>query len=283
MKKNMSTIILVFILIIGLSLLLYPSVSDYWNSFHQSRAIANYDAAVSQLDETDYEKIFAQADSYNHRLSELRFPMMYYDQVDGYEDALNISNTGIMGYINISKIGVELPIYHGTSEGTLQVAVGHLEGTSLPTGGNGTHCVLSSHRGLPSAELFTNLDKMEEGDTFSITVLNRMMTYEIESIVIVEPEEVDSLSIQEGRDLCTLVTCTPYGVNSHRMLLTGHRVENPEDVQVVHVAVEAIQLKPLLVAPIVAIPMILLLLIVFMLPKRKKKGKDIQKEELEIK
>lgn len=276
MKKHLSTILLLVIFIIGLSLLLYPSFADWWNSFHQSRAIVDYDAALSDLKEEDYTALFDAADEYNRKIRELDFPLMYYDEVEGYEDILNVSSSGIMAYISIPKIGVELPIYHGTSEGVLQVAVGHLEGTSLPVGGESTHCVLSAHRGLPSARLFTDLDKLELGDVFTISVLDRLLTYQVDQILIVEPQEVDALYVTEGEDYCTLVTCTPYGVNSHRMLVRGTRIENIEQAKVIRVTADAVQIEPIIVAPFVAAPMLLLLLIVLLWPKRRKnrrKGK----------
>jgi len=273
-KKHLSTILLVLVLIIGLSLLLYPTVSDYWNSLHQSRAIVDYDAAMSELKPEDFSALFEAAERYNQELRKVSFPLMYHDEVAGYEEALDISGTGIMGYITIPKIDVQLPIYHGTSEGVLQVAVGHVQGTSLPTGGVGTHSVFSAHRGLPSARLFTDLDEMEVGDTFSITVLDRLMTYQVDQILIVEPQDVEELYVKEGKDYCTLVTCTPYGINSHRMLVRGYRIENPEEEAVIHVTADALLIDPLMIAPIVAAPMLLILLIMLMLPKRKKKREE---------
>lgn len=271
MKKHASTILLLLVFFVGLSLLLYPTFSDWWNSFHQTRAIVDYDAALSNMTEEDYTSVFAAADEYNAAIRQVSFPLMNHDEVEGYEQTLDITGTGIMGYITIEKIGVELPIYHGTSAGVLQVAVGHLEGTSLPVGGESTHAVLSAHRGLPSAKLFTDLDKMEQGDTFTITVLDRVLTYEVDQILIVEPDEVEALYVEEGKDYCTLVTCTPYGVNSHRMLVRGHRVENPEVQRTVYVTADAIQIEPIIVAPMVAAPMLMILLIVVLIPKKGKK------------
>lgn len=274
MKKHLSTILLILILLIGLSLLLYPSFSDWWNSFHQSRAIVDYDAALADMEPADYTALFEAAEDYNRRMSQIDFPLMYWEEVEGYEDCLNVSGTGIMGYITIEKINVELPIYHGTSEGVLQVAVGHLEGTSLPTGGESTHCVLSAHRGLPSARLFTDLDKMDVGDVFVLTVLDRVMTYQVDQVLIVEPQEVDALYVTEGEDYCTLVTCTPYGINSHRMLVRGRRIDNIEEEKAVRVTADAMLIEPVLVAPLVAAPMLLALLIALMLPKRKKNRRN---------
>lgn len=271
MKKHASTIILILVLIIGLSLILYPTVADWWNSFHQSRAIADYDSILADMKEEEYAHLFEAAMTYNEQLQQLKFPLMYYDQVPGYEDLLNITGTGIMGYIDIPSIQVELPVYHGTSEGVLQIAVGHVEGTSLPTGGENTHCVISAHRGLPSARLFTDLDKMQIGDTFTLTVVDRVLTYEVDQILTVLPHEIEPLYVQEGEDYCTLVTCTPYGINSHRLLVRGRRIENVAEVTVKRVTADAVQIQPILVAPMVAAPILLILLIILILPRPRKK------------
>ena len=269
MKKHWSTILLFLVFFLGLSLLLYPSFSDWWNSLHQSRAIVDYDAALAELRPEDYSAYFAAAEEYNRQLAQVEFPLMYYDEVPGYTELLNVTGKGIMGYIQIPRIGVSLPIYHGTAENVLQVAVGHLEGTSLPIGGEGTHCALSAHRGLPSARLFTDLDKMEIGDTFTITVLDRLLTYQVDQILIVEPQAVEALYVVEGEDLCTLITCTPYGINSHRMLVRGRRVENEEAAVVRRVTADAVQIEPVIVAPLMAAPMLLILLMGLLLPKPK--------------
>ena len=274
MKKHLSTILLILILLIGLSLLLYPTFSDWWNSFHQSRAIVDYDSALADMEPADYTALFEAAEDYNRRMAEIDFPLMYWEEVEGYEECLNVTGTGIMGYITIEKIGVELPIYHGTSDGVLQVAVGHLEGTSLPVGGESTHCVLSAHRGLPSARLFTDLDKMEQGDVFTLSVLDRVLTYQVDQILIVEPDEVDALYVTEGEDYCTLVTCTPYGINSPRMLVRGRRIENIEEAKIVRVTADAIQIEPIIVAPFLAGPVLLLLIIALIIPKPKKKKRS---------
>lgn len=270
-KGNLSTVILILVFIAGLSLLLYPTVSDYWNSFHQTRAIAQYAEQVANLDEGAYEELFAEAEKYNRSLigKEDRFLMTEEERTE-YESILNISDSGIMGYIDIPKLKVELPIYHGTDESVLQVAVGHVEGSSLPVGGEGTHCVLSGHRGLPSARLFTDLDELAEGDTFMIQVLNRTLTYEIDQIRIVDPDELDDLEIEEDKDYCTLVTCTPYGINTHRMLVRGHRIEN-SNAHKVEVTADATAIDPVMVAPLVAAPILLILLMVLLWKTRKKK------------
>ena len=272
MRKHLSTILLVFILLIGLSLLLYPSVSDYWNSFHQTRAIATYAENVAKLDNNQYGHLWEEARAYNEALPFRSNP--YYlseEQKAQYESLLDVSGLGVMGYIEIPEIDVSLPIYHGTEESVLQIAVGHLEWSSLPVGGMSTHCVLSGHRGLPSAKLFTNLDKLREGDTFLLRVLDEVLTYEVDQILIVEPQEIDALKIVEGKDYCTLVTCTPYGINTHRLLVRGHRIDNIEQAKTIRVTADAIQIEPMLVAPIVAIPMLLILLILLLLPRRRKK------------
>ena len=267
-KNHVTTLLLIFILIAGLSLLLYPTFADWWNSMHQSRAIVEYDSTLAEMEPEDYSALFAAAEDYNRRLSREAYPIWFHENVSGYEEALNLSGTGIMGYIQIPNIEVSLPIYHGTSEGVLQVAVGHLEGTSLPVGGEGTHAVLSAHRGLPSSRLFTDLDKLEAGDLFTVNVLDRVLTYEVDQILIVEPQVVEPLYVVKGQDYCTLVTCTPYGINTHRLLVRGHRVETVEAAKAVRVTSNAIVIEPMLVAPVIAAPVLLVLLIVLMIPKR---------------
>ena len=274
MKKkgnHLITILLVLIFLLGLSLLLYPAVSDYWNSKHQTRAIAVYSEEVSGLDKEQYQALWAGAAAYNASLRERdNAYLLTEEQKAAYEQLLNVSGLGIMGYIEIPSIDCSLPIYHGTEESVLQIAIGHLEWSSLPVGGESTHCVLSGHRGLPSAKLFTNLDKLQEGNVFMLRVLDEVLTYEVDQILIVEPQEIAALQITEGEDYCTLVTCTPYGINSHRLLVRGHRIENAPEARLVRVTADAVQIEPLLVAPIVALPMLLLLLILLLLPKRPK-------------
>lgn len=271
-KKNLSSIILVLIFIIGLSLLLYPSFSDYWNSFHQSRAIASYAQSVTTIDDDQYEKMWAQAQEYNTTLAKKQNRwVLSEEEYEEYEGLLNIGGTGIIGYIEIPTIKVSLPIYHGVDEAVLQIAVGHIEGSSLPVGGEGTHCVISGHRGLPSAKLFTNLDEMEEGDHFMMRVLDETLTYEVDQIRIVEPEDLSALEIEEGKDLCTLVTCTPYGINSHRLLVRGHRVENMESANSIRVTADAMQIDPVMVAPVIAVPILLILLIWLLVHYRKRR------------
>jgi len=271
MKKHWSTILLILILLIGLSLLLYPTFADWWNAMHQSRAIASYTEEVAQIDKEQYDEIWSAAWEYNRSLTERRNSYTLSDaQMEEYRRLLNVGGTGIMGYIEIPAINCALPIYHGTDEAVLQVAVGHLEWTSLPVGGEGSHCVVSGHRGLPSAKLFTNLDRLVVGDTFTLRVLDEILTYEVDQILIVLPDETQDLYIQPGQDYCTLVTCTPYGINSHRLLVRGHRVENAPQAHAVRVTSDAVQIDPLMVAPMVALPILLTLLIILLLPKRRR-------------
>ena len=278
MRKNLSTIILILIFLVGLSVMLYPSVSDAVNRKHQSRAVAGYAEEVEQLSDADYQTYFDAADAYNRQLNTT--PNAFYkpDLVSGYAQTLDISGTGIMEYITIPKISVELPIYHGTDEGVLQVAAGHLEGSSLPVGGAGTHAVISAHRGLPSAKLFTNLDELEVGDRFTITVLDRVLTYEVDQISIVLPTEIDQLLPTEGMDYVTLMTCTPYGINTHRLLVRGKRVETTESQKHIRVAADAFRIEPIIVAPILAIPMLFAALVgVLVAPHLRKRSKRRRK------
>lgn len=278
MKKknnNWTTAFLVLLLLAGVSLLLYPSLSDYWNSMHQTRAIASYAETVSQLDTAQYDEMWKAAQDYNRSLAQRETAFALTDeQKAAYESLLDVSGLGVMGYIEIPEIDCSLPIYHGTEESVLQVAVGHLEWSNLPVGGEGTHCVLSGHRGLPSAKLFTNLDKLAVGDTLLLRVLDEVLTYEVDQILIVEPEQVDALGIVPGEDYCTLVTCTPYGINTHRLLVRGHRVENTPEAARMHVTADATQFDPLLVAPVLAIPVLLLLLMILLVPKRRRKSRE---------
>ena len=225
MKKHLSTILLFLVFFIGLSLLLYPTFADWWNSMHQSRAISTYSEVVATMNNEDYDKIWSAAWDYNRSLVDRPNDyLLSEEQCETYNALLDIGQNGIMGYIEIEKIGVTLPVYHGTAESVLQVAIGHLEWTSLPVGGESSHCVVSGHRGLPSARLFTDLDQIKTGDDFTLTVLNRELHYEVDQILTVEPHEVEALYPVEGEDYCTLVTCTPYGVNSHRLLVRGKRI-----------------------------------------------------------
>ncbi len=269
-KRKITTLILLTIFFIGLSVLLYPSVSSYWNSVTQSRAIVDYDTLLQSLTPNDYTDMFDAADSYNGALAALSFPMTEYTGLDGYYECLNAADNGIIGYIDIDKIQVKLPIYHGTNASILNHACGHIEGTSLPVGGASTHSAISAHRGLPSAKLFTDLDRMEVGDIFRITVLDRTLVYEVDQIKVVLPNDVGDLAIEPGEDLCTLVTCTPYGINSHRLLVRGHRIES-ESSRSLTVVSEAYIVDRLIVTPIVALPILFALIVyVFFKPVKKK-------------
>lgn len=271
MKKHLSTILLVLVFLVGLCVMLYPSFSDYVNSKNQSRAIANYDKTTSEMEKEDLSHYIEVAKAYNERLFQNKISFTDENQLSGYKDILNVGNTDIMGYISIDKIKLKLPIYHGTSDGVLQIAVGHLEGSSLPVGGSNTHTILMAHRGLPRAKLFTDLDQMEIGDYFTISVLDQKYFYEVDKIQIVEPQEVNKLKIVEGQDYCTLVTCTPYGVNTHRLLITGRRCDNIKNQQLLAIDSEARLIDPMLVVPVVATPMLMTLLFVLLFKYRKRR------------
>ena len=271
MKKNASTISLFIILLLGLSLLLYPSFANYWNRYMTSRSIASYTEQLAQMDADKYAEMWSEATAYNADLLNRRSEYILTDaQMEQYNSILNIGGSGIMGYIEIPSIDVSLPLYHGTGDTVLDIAVGHLEWSSLPVGGDSTHCVVSGHRGLPSARLFTDLDQLQEGELFMFHILDRTLTYRVDQIRIVEPEEPSELVIQEGKDLATLVTCTPYGVNSHRLLVRGHRVDNLEEVQAVRVSADALLIDKLVVVPFVLIPILLGMLVVLLVTTRKK-------------
>lgn len=258
-KGQFSTILLFIVFLAGLSLLLYPTLSDYINSMHQTVAIAAYSEQVAAIDKEDYAAYWQAAMDFNRGIQDRRNQFVLSDEESTrYYDLLNLSGTGIMGYIEIPAIEIALPVYHGTSDDVLQVAVGHLDWTSLPVGGKSTHCVLSGHRGLPSAKLFTHLDQLVVGDVFVLRVLDEVMTYEVDQVLIVKPDETDALKIENGKDYCTLVTCTPYGINTHRLLVRGHRIENAEESLTVHITSEAIQIEPMLVSSVVGIPLLML-------------------------
>lgn len=274
-RKNwIFTLLLLLIFLAGLSLLLYPTISDYWNSFHQSRAIASYVDTVAELDDDAYQEIWEQAQAYNAALprDDTRF-VPGEEEIAYYDTLLNISGNGIMGYLEIPSIEVTLPVYHGTDEEVLQVAVGHIEGSSLPVGGPDTHSVVSGHRGLPSATLLTDLDQLEIGDVFMLHVLDETLTYEVDQIHIVEPDDVSYLAIEEGEDLCTLVTCTPYGINTHRLLVRGHRIETQAEAVSISVSADAIQISPMIIAAALAVP-VLLILLLWVLFSSSRKGKS---------
>ncbi len=269
-KRRKSDIFIALIFIAGLSLILYPSISDWWNSMHQSRAVASYLEQVSDMTAEEHEAMYQAAVAYNEKLAEsgTHYNLTEEEEAE-YNSILDVTGTGIMGYINISKIDVQLPIYHGTDDSVLQIAIGHLAGSSLPVGGESTHCVVSGHTGLPSALLFTNLNKLVEGDTFTLTTLDRTMTYEVDQIRIVLPDELSDLEIEEGQDYCTLVTCTPYGINTHRLLVRGHRIENAADD--IRVTADALQVDTNMVAAVIFAVIIVIWLIIFTGVGRRKK------------
>ena len=282
-KENRVTLIIAAVGLFGLGLILYPSVADWWNSFHQSRAVASYAQKVANMDTSEYERILAEAEAYNNNLAKSGINWkMSEEELAAYEKELDVTGTGIMGYITIPKIHVELPIYHGIDDAVLQIAIGHLSETSLPVGGPSAHCVVSGHRGLPSAKLFTDIDKLVEGDTWTVNVLNKTLTYEVDQIRVVEPTDLSNLQIEQGKDYFTLVTCTPYGINTHRLLVRGHRVDNAQGEA--NVIADALQIEPVYIAPFLAIPFIVVLLIIMMVSTEymKRRKKIRQKAENEF-
>ncbi|MBP3299898.1 MAG: class C sortase [Clostridia bacterium] len=276
-KNKWSTFALLLVFFVGLSVMLYPTVSRYWNARNQSEAIVDYEKMLQQATPEDYSKEFAAADAYNQSLRKLPFPLTEYEAVAGYEEILDLNGTGMMGYLTIDKIHLELPLYHGTDEKVLSSAVGHLKGTSLPVGGSGTHAVVSAHRGLPSATLFTNLDHLEEGDTFRITVCDRTLTYLVDQIKTVSPTDTADLRPVAGQDYCTLLTCTPYGINSHRLLVRGVRIETVEQNKI-YVTSDAQRIDVLIVTTVVALPMLftLMMIVLFKPVKKDPMGDDLE-------
>mgnify|MGYP004650087443 FL=1 len=269
MKKNKTTLIMVLFFFIGLAILLYPSISNFYNQKVQSKAIIDYESILNNIKKEDYTDYFNKADEYNKKLLSMKRPLLTYKNIKNYNKILNLNDHGMMGYLTIDKIKVELPIYHGTSADVLNKAVGHLEGTSLPVGEKGTHSVLSAHRGLPSFKLFTDLDKLEIGDTFVINILDRTITYQVDKITIVKPNQVNDLKIDKDGDYVTLLTCTPYGINTHRLLVRGKRIEN--ETKKTFITTEGFRISTLVVMPLVALPIIFsLLLIILIKPINKK-------------
>lgn len=272
MKKN-RTIIMVLFFFVGLLLLLYPTLSDFYNQKRQSKVIVDYEELLNKYSFDDYSEIFEKAGIYNNELASYKYPYISYKKIKGYNDILNVDSDGMMGYVSIDKIKVELPIYHGTSEEVLSMAVGHLEGSSFPIGELGSHSVLSAHRGLPSSKLFTDLDKLEIGDTFTVTILDRYMTYRVDQIEVVEPNDLNKLEIYPDKDYITLMTCTPYGINTHRLLVRGVRIEDKD--KPVYITTEAFRVNVITVTSLVALPIVLLLLIYIMIKPVEKNSKNI--------
>ena len=271
-KQRWVDVLLVLVLLAGLAIVAYPSFSDYWNSFHQSRAIVSYAESVATLNNEEYDRMWDDALLYNAYLEKKPNQWAITDEeTEAYNARLNVGGSGNMVFISIPRINVNLPVYHGTEESVLQTSVGHIEGTSLPVGSPheneedfqqvafASHCVISGHRGLPSARLFSDLDKMEIGDTFTFNVLDQTLTYEVDAINVVLPSDSSLIEIVPGRDLCTLVTCTPYGINTHRLLVRGHRIENEKAKLNIRVTADAIRLDALYTAPFIAAPVLLLM------------------------
>jgi sortase A len=280
MRRHKTVIFLTIGFLIGICILLYPAFSDFWNSKTQSRAINDYESVLDNLNEQDYAEIFDTAHAYNKALYDTDYPLTEYKKVPGYEQALNVTENGMIGYLKIDRISLELPIYHGTSDTVLSKGVGHLEGSSLPVGGESTHSVMSAHRGLPSSKLFTDLDRMEIGDTFQIIILDQTLTYQVDQVKVITPTEVEDLQMVEGADYCTLFTCTPYGINTHRLLVRGVRIETTEEKPIIYVSNEAFRIEPLLVTPAVAAPMLFVLLI-HLLVKYREPPKNTQQKKKE--
>lgn len=271
LKKHKDAVLLLAILLVGIGIMAYPSVSDYYNTWIQRRAISSYEEKVVSMDVDQYKELREEAEKYNEELAETGLQWsMDKEQTEQYNQTLKMDASMAMGYIEIPKLGEKLVIYHGTSEEVLRTGVGHMQGTSLPIGGETSHCVLSGHRGLPSAKLFSDLDKMEEGDTFLIHVLDMTLTYEVDQIRVVEPSDLSQIVMEKGKDYCTLVTCTPYGVNTHRLLVRGHRITNAQGDATV--TSDALQIEPIYIAPFIAAPILLMLLIVLLISTGKRKN-----------
>lgn len=274
-KNALVTILLIFILLLGFAIILYPTVSNWWNERLQSKAVELYQAAVDNMDEAQFERHFQAAGDYNKALYNLNNPIADYEELDKnesiekYEKILDVAGNGVIGYVTIPAIDVVLPVYHGTSEEILSVAIGHMEGSSFPIGGENTHSVIMAHRGLPSAKLFSDLDKLVVGDTFTITVLNQTLTYEVDEINIVLPDKLDKLNIVKGKDYVTLLTCTPYGINTHRLLVRARRIVKEEELTV-RVPADAMQVDPMLVVPFIAIPLVLIMIMIWTFGGRKR-------------
>ena len=278
MRKHKTVIFLTLGFLIGVCILLYPAFSDYWNSKRQSRAITDYESVLDNITAEEYAALMENAHAYNEALYETDFPLSDYVDVPGYYDTLAVTDNHMIGYLEIDRIAVSLPIYHGTSDDVLNKGVGHLQGSSLPVGGENTHSVMSAHRGLPTSKLFTDLDRIEPGDTFRVVVLDEVLTYQVDQVKIVLPNDVSDLQIIEGGDYCTLFTCTPYGINTHRLRVRGVRIETLVEKPIIYVTNEAFRIEPLLVTPAVAAPMLLVLLIHLLVKYREPPKKKIEKD-----
>lgn len=269
-KRNIVNVVLFGIIIVGLSLIGYPTFANWWNSFHQTQNVSSYVSQIASMNHEEYDEMLRAAEEYNAETAKVgNLWNLSEDQMSVYNSLLNIDDSGVMGYIDIPSINVTLPIYHGTNEDILQVAIGHLAGTSLPVGGESSHCVVSGHRGLPSAKLFTDIDKLVVGDTWTLNILDQTLTYEVDQIRVVTPSNLKNLQIEKGKDYCTLVTCTPYGVNTHRLLVRGHRIPNIQGNA--RVTADALQIDTKFVAPFVAAPILIILIILLLFTTRKQK------------
>ncbi len=292
-KKNTvrTTIVSVLLFVVGLSLVLYPSFADYINSLHQSRVISNYQSSVAAMSKEDYTEAWEAARQFNEDM-QLR-PIQTYlseEENERYNSLLNVNGNGQMGYIEIPSINLKISIKHGTSDMVLQDSIGHIEWSSLPVGGEGSHCVLSGHRGLPSAKLFSNLDRMKEGDIFLLRIMDEVLTYRVYKIEEVLPDDVSQTLIVPGKDICTLLTCTPYGINTHRLLVHGYRIETTEEVlqQSVAITSEMIQVEELIVAGVIIICMLTAMMITALLKRNKKRSvvgdvRDVQDALMKMK
>lgn len=271
MKKKVkwSTFILLAVFFVGLCVMLYPAISNFINSKSQSQAIVDYDKMLQNIPKEDYTKYFDEASQYNMQLAELENPLAPKDKLECYNEILDLTGTGMIGYITIEKIGVELPVYHGTSDDVLSFAAGHLEGTSFPVGGQSCHSVVSAHRGLPSAVLFTNLNRMELGDTFYFTILDKTITFQVDQIKTIDPNDISQLKIESGKDYCTLLTCTPYGINTHRLLVRGVKIDSVKQSKV-YITSDAHQIDSLIITPIIGLPILFTLMMIVLFKPVKK-------------
>lgn len=295
MKKNVQKILIAIVFLAGLSLLLYPLVANQWNDYRQKRLVSDYEQVVAEKEaagQIDYQAEKEAAVSYNNDLLPSILPDSFAEAEASEEDlrylsCLNITENGMMGTVEIPKINVSLPIFHTTDEKVLEMAAGHLEGSSLPVGGENTHAVISAHRGLPSASLFTDLDRLEESDHFLLRILGEILCYEVDKITVVEPSDTKDLAVEDGMDLVTLMTCTPYGVNSHRLLVRGHRVPYVEEeladekVPLTNMSLHTNYLLWVIVGILITAAFIFFLLMRERKLTVKSKGKTEQKEERE--
>ena len=294
--SRLLTIILTGVLIVGIGLLLYPTFANWWNSTRQSKVVEQYMAELESIDQAEAERLIASAKEYNRMMADKGIMWQLSDeQLVRYESELNYGEKGVMGYIEINSLDITLPIYHGVEEDVLQKGIGHLDSTSLPIGAatfdddmgivtdpeDGAHCVISGHRGLPSSRLFTDLDKMAVGDTFGLNIYNNVLIYEVDQIRVVLPEDLSELQLVKGEDYCTLVTCTPYGINTHRLLVRGKRVSTKDAERFIYrIQGNARQIRPAVVAVLMAVPVIVLLFILVMIdPIGRRRAKALKRVE----